>query len=107
MNEIRTRANSDPQWSVPQCPDGLDPTNSAGLTDFLLSDLDLALTFMDVADTTGIEETAHRNHENARKAYDTVLDILSRLTLKIAQRDAVESRLAVLKSRLESAGYEL
>jgi hypothetical protein len=46
---------------------------------FLLADLDVALTFMDISETTHSEETAHRNHNNARKAYDTVLHLLERL----------------------------
>jgi hypothetical protein len=35
---------------------------------FLFTDLDLAMTFMDVADTSDIEETPRRNHANARTA---------------------------------------
>ena len=43
-----------------------DFANSA--FEFLITDLDLALTFMDVADTSRVEEIVKRNHENARKA---------------------------------------
>jgi hypothetical protein len=48
--------------------------------EFLLVDLDVAITFMDVAETFRIEEIKHRNHNNARKACDTVLHLLEQVT---------------------------
>jgi len=48
---------------------------------FLLTDLDLAMTFLDLAAASRNPETSQRNHKNARKAYDTVLRFSSRLTL--------------------------
>ena len=86
--------------SVPENIEALKITSA----EFLLTDLDVAWTFMDVAETSGIEETVVRNHQNARKAYDTVLDFLSKLTLTASDRNAVEEKLAVLKTRLENAG---
>ena len=53
-------------------------TNRAGV-DMLLTDLDTALTFMDVAQTSQIQDTIERNHKNARKAYDSVLCFLQKL----------------------------
>ena len=38
---------------------------------FGIADLDVALTFMNVADTSGIVETKQRNYRNARTAYDS------------------------------------
>jgi hypothetical protein len=46
----------------------------------MLSDLDTALIFMDVAGVSGIQETVIRNDKNARHAYDTVLRLLRNLT---------------------------
>lgn len=74
---------------------------------FLLTDIDVALTFMDVAETTDIEDTVTRNHQNARKAYDTVLDFLSKLTLTPTDRQQVETKLAILKARLQAVGQQL
>jgi hypothetical protein len=45
---------------------------SATSIEFLLSDLDIAITLLDVASTTSVDETPQRNHENAHKAYDAV-----------------------------------
>ena len=72
--------------------------------EFLLTDIDVAMTFLDVAETSGIEETVTRNHQNARRAYDTVLSFLSKLTLHAGHRQQVETQLAVLKARLEAVG---
>jgi hypothetical protein len=72
--------------------------------EFLITDLDTAMVFMDVADTSGDKETVARNQRNARKAYNTVLGFLSTLALMPSDRQAVESKLAVLKARLEAVG---
>lgn len=68
--------------------------------DLILSDLDIALTFMDVADISRIEETKDRNHRNARKAYDTALKLLKSLSPDVTQQAAINAKLALLKSRL-------
>jgi hypothetical protein len=39
--------------------------------ELLLTDLDVAMTFLDVAETSKIPETVTRNHTNARVAYDS------------------------------------
>jgi hypothetical protein len=38
---------------------------------FLIIELDLASTFLDVAIASRLEATTCRNHKNARRAYDT------------------------------------
>jgi hypothetical protein len=43
-----------------------------------------------------------RNHRNACKAYETVLEFLSKLTLIPSERQAVESKPIVSKARLEA-----
>ena len=73
---------------------------------FLLTDLDLAMTFMDVADSSHIEETTRRNHTNARTAYDTVLHLLQALMLNVDRRQAIDAKLAILKTRLKAAGQQ-
>jgi hypothetical protein len=89
---------------VARLPDEHDRTDAAA-TDFLVTDLDLALTFMDIAETTTIEETARRNREKARHAYNTVKGFLSRPTLRHVDRGSIETRLARLKARLDAVGY--
>ena len=63
--------------------------------EFLLNDLDLAMTMLDVAETTTIKESAQRNHQNARNAYDTVLRLSSRLKLDAAQQHALDEKLSL------------
>jgi hypothetical protein len=81
-----------------------DP-NQTGVQ-FLLVDLDLAMTFMDVAETSRLEDTKHRNHKNARKAYDAVLQHLEKLKPDAGQRRVIDAKLARLKTRLEAAGQQ-
>ncbi len=80
--------------------------NQTGI-DFLLTDLDLAVTFMVVAEVSRNAETVHRNYENARTAHDTVVRLLERLTPNAKQRRAIDAKLALLKTRLQAVGYEL
>ncbi len=75
--------------------------------DFLLADIDLAMTFMDLSKISSVSETINRNHENALTAYRTVLSLLSRLSLSPEARQSVETKLDVLKARLETVGYRL
>ena len=72
---------------------------------FLLTDLDLAFTFLDVARTTKSSEIAARNQRNARAAYDAVLRFLPKShDLTRAERRSVEDKLGRLKLVLEDWG---
>jgi hypothetical protein len=73
---------------------------------FLLVDLDTAVTFMNIAETTGDEETRQRNCQNARRAYDTVLQLMQKATLNDAQNKAIRKKLALLRIRLEAVGQK-
>ncbi len=72
--------------------------------EFLITDLDLGCTFMDVAQTSWIKETVTRNHKNARRAYDTVVRLLVKLELDKTTYQILEAKLTDLKARLEAAG---
>lgn len=78
--------------------------SSGALMESLLIDLDIALTFMDVAKTTEFRNTARRNHLNARKAYDAVTSMLRDLRPNAAQQAIFNEKLAELRSRLEAVG---
>jgi glucose-6-phosphate-specific signal transduction histidine kinase len=79
--------------------------NKSGVA-FVLTDLDVALTFMDVADGSGIRETVLRNHKNARTAYDSVLRLLGKLAPDVLQQLTIDEKLAILKKRLLAAGQQ-
>jgi hypothetical protein len=78
--------------------------SNQGIIEFLLTDLDVALTFMDVADTTEFRATADRNHQNARNAYDTVIAKLREVTPNPTQKAMLDEKIAALRSRLEGVG---
>jgi hypothetical protein len=71
---------------------------------FVITDLDAALTFLDVADASRIVETKHRNHRNARKAYDAVIRFLQNISPDEVQRAEIDLKLATLESRLRALG---
>jgi hypothetical protein len=93
------------QWSVSNWPDNFSDLNHSGVS-FLLTDLDLAMTFMDVADASRSEETTRRNHTNARTAYDAVRRLLEKLMPNADQRQAIDAKLASLKTRLQAVGQQ-
>jgi hypothetical protein len=71
---------------------------------FLLVDLATALTFLDLSEATGSDETRKRNRQNARTAYGTVLRLLPRFKSSGEERSAVEAKLIELKTRLSALG---
>lgn len=90
---------------------GMDDTPQAGswrraCAEFIMADLELAFTFLDIARTSGVTETGRRNRQNARTARDAVLRFLPRSlpALSAAERRAIENRLRELKKRFEELG---
>ena len=84
----------------------IDEINASnqGIIEFLLTDLDVALTFMDVAKTTEFRDSAERNHQNARKAYEMVIAKLKEVTPNARQQAILDEKLAMLQARLKAAG---
>lgn len=70
----------------------------------ILSDLDLALTFLEVARVSTDPATRRRNRENARKVYETVLHFRPRLVTTGEEKRGIEQKLGMLKNALEHAG---
>jgi len=91
-------------WPDPQLNEQLK-NNGA---DFLSVDIDTALTFTQIAaDSERDSETRRRNHENARKAYDTILHLKEKVDFRPEQRTDLEKKLATLKHALERLGEAL
>jgi hypothetical protein len=88
---------------VSNWPDTFWNLNQSGVA-FLLTDLNLAITFLDVADASRIEETIRRNHNNARTAYDAICRLSEKLTPNADQRQTIDAKLASLKTRLQTVG---
>jgi hypothetical protein len=74
--------------------------------EFLLTDLDTAFTFLDIAKTTSNADTRYRNFENARRACDTVIQLMQGIPLNIEQSESIQEKLTLLRSRLEAAGQK-
>lgn len=72
--------------------------------DFIRTDLDVAITFIEIARQTQEREKAIRNLNNARKAYETVLLYLRVATLNHFEHECIERKLGLLKSGLLRQG---
>lgn len=82
----------------------LRQSNQIGV-DFLLADVETGHTFLDIADVTDADGTRSRNRERARHVYWTIRRLLPRVTPEAEDQDRLDERLALLKKRLEDAGF--
>ena len=71
--------------------------------DFLLTDLEMALTFLNLRDITRSEEIKRRNHENAQNAYNQIVHTLQAVTLSDEQQELFDKKLSLIRQRLNSA----
>jgi len=74
-------------------------TGNIGL-DILLQDLDLALAWLKMTDSTGVPDAARRNREKALKAYRDVVAALQAVTLSEEVQAQFDAKLGLLSSRL-------
>jgi hypothetical protein len=70
--------------------------------EFLLLDLDLANTFLDIAGTTNQAAVRERNIANAWRAHDVVADLTSCVSLTSSEVLAITERLHALRIRLSN-----
>ncbi|MBS1802236.1 MAG: hypothetical protein JST28_02660 [Acidobacteria bacterium] len=82
----------------------MDQTNKVGL-DFLRTDLEAALTFIKVAQTTSSSESRSRNFGKALEVHRTVLHFLPRLFPSPEELKEIDSKLEQIKLKLEQAGF--
>ena len=84
----------------------MEESNRIGV-EFLIADVSVALTFLEVAETTRSEGVRKRNRENARVAYEAVQHFLPRLCPSEEELAELEVKLSTLKTRLLGLGYVL
>ena len=72
--------------------------------DLLLIDTEMALTLLNLADTTRSRESRMRRRKEARKAYETILRLLPKVEMTDKQRAAIEQGLGSLHRRLLRVG---
>jgi hypothetical protein len=82
-----------------QIRQSVNATRDTGVQ-FMIADVELALTMLDFANVASNPETARRSRRNAQDAYESVQRLLARVTLHDDQRLAVERSLEVLGQRL-------
>jgi hypothetical protein len=70
--------------------------------DFIITQIEIALTYVDIAATATDLETQERNRANAKKAHDFAVLLLKKNTsLTGARRDEVEASLANLQRQID------
>jgi hypothetical protein len=77
----------------------VEETHGIGVQ-FLLLEITTALTFLDCADVTEVEETRARNRKNVSTAYETVLRLMPRIMFSRNERSHLDENLELLRKRL-------
>lgn len=75
--------------------------------DFLRSELDTGLTLSRIAMQADHQNKAARNRLNAKKAYDTVIRFMPRVSLSREESREIKSKLNDLRSCLQRLGEEV
>ncbi|HEX5283230.1 MAG TPA: hypothetical protein VFW30_03850 [Bryocella sp.] len=73
--------------------------------EFLLTELDAAFTFLDVARATSSAETRQRNQGHALEAYDTIRRLRHKVIMEPREQEIFQKKLTLLQSRLRDLGY--
>lgn len=90
------------RWST----DIIHESHRAGVQ-FLMTELQTGMVFLEVAETTKKVENRQRNVQNARTAYDCVVRLLPRVDPLPSERLDIELGLDRLKKRLIKNGCSL
>ena len=82
-------------------PELTEALNKSGV-EFLIADLDTALTLVDVADSSGIAEVRQRRYRSALRAYNSVVRLLRRVRPDAEQQGRIDLKLAAIRERLNA-----
>ena len=74
------------------------------MLEFLKTELDIANTFVESAKAASSRERRQWRCSQAKKAYDTVTQMMNRVTLSTAEAGFLSNRLAALKTALRQLG---
>jgi hypothetical protein len=77
---------------------------NATSVEFLNTEADTGLMFAGIALESDTEEKMARNRANARKAYDTILRFIGRVSLTAAESEGLGTKMARLKLGLQTLG---
>ncbi|UWZ83190.1 hypothetical protein [Occallatibacter riparius] len=81
-------------------------SNEIGV-DLLITDCGMALTLLDLAETTDVLESRSRRIGEAHHAYNTIVHFLERLSPTVEQGEELHKGLEKLKARLQTAGVSI
>jgi hypothetical protein len=74
---------------------------------FLITELDTATTFCEVAKSSNDPEKTRRNVKNAREGYDTILRLHEGVQLDAQAKSEFENKFSHLKSELQALGEDV
>jgi hypothetical protein len=80
----------------------ISESNRIGV-EFLLTDCQVALTLLDLAETTSVPEDRARRVGEAQEAYDTIVHLVRRLSPTGSETEELNANLSRLKNRLQDA----
>lgn len=80
----------------------IDQQSRQTRADFLVNDAEMALSMLDLADTTKSAENRARRRRAAAKAYTTILRFIPNSQLTEVQRETLNQRLGRIRSRLRA-----
>ncbi|KAA6463195.1 hypothetical protein DYQ86_07710 [Acidobacteria bacterium AB60] len=75
--------------------------------DLLITDARLALTLLELAETTKVEEDHRRRIGEATHAYETIVHFLARVTPTKEQLEELNGELTTLRERLSLVGVHV
>ena len=73
--------------------------------EFLVAEVNIALTFIKLAEETSDRDVRIRNYENARAAYHTIKRFLPTVPPACEERRDLSEKFASLREQLAAAGY--
>lgn len=72
---------------------------------FVLTDLEVALSYLNIADQTRDVERQRRLCAGARKAHQTILHFISRFTFSASEAAIVDRKLRQIRDRIQNRGF--
>ena len=72
---------------------------------FVFAELDMALSFLSIADNISSPDRRQRLIANAKKAHDTVQKFIPHLVFSESEASTVNRRLQQIRDRLQSHGF--
>jgi len=83
-------------------PDRIRDSAAAAMSEFLLIDADMALSFLELAEKTDDPNMRDRRQNVATKAYRKIIALMPKVTMTGEQKAVLESKLSAVRGRLKT-----